>query len=170
MKDKDSQLIFEAYLGEDMTSSEKARLHGAGMMPKIDAMEYAGYEADLENITGVGPHEDWYDHGGYDSLGDPDDNLEDEHVAVVMMTGEGVARALFVDLTDMGVYHGLTGGSFAEQPTEMGTEELDRFKRDMVQDSKIMKSLKDMAMYAEIPPRDSDEEHYKRGVSPGEFM
>ena len=125
MTNKDSKLIFEAYIEENLTKFEKDRLTAAGIMPEVAAMEYLSYEDDLANITGVTPHNSWYDHGGYDELGDPDDNLEDEHIAVVMVIGSGAAVVLFVDLADIqydeGVYHGLHGPAFDQPASEMSS-------------------------------------------------
>lgn len=174
MTNKDSKLIFEAYIEENLTKFEKDRLTAAGIMPEVAAMEYLSYEDDLANITGVTPHNSWYDHGGYDELGDPDDNLEDEHIAVVMVIGSGAAVVLFVDLADIqydeGVYHGLHGPAFDQPASEMSSSDIEAVKRHMLDDADTMKRLKDMARDADVPARDSDEEHYKRGVSPRDFM
>ena len=173
MKDNDSQLIFEAYVEENLTGFEKKKLHQAGMMPEVAAMEYIHYEEDLENITGVATDNSWYEHGGYDELGDPDDNLEDEQIATILIIGDDSAKVLFVDLADVeygaGIYRGLHGSSFTTSATEMSTRELEQITQDVLKDSDIIASLKSMAMDADLPAKDTDEEHYKRGVSPGDF-
>lgn len=163
MKDIDSQMIFEAYVEENLT----------GGQTEVAAMEYINYEGDLESIAGVAADDSWYDHGGYDELGDPDDNLEDEQIAAILMIGDDSAKVLFVDLTDIeygaGVYHGLHGSSFAKPAAVMNTQELENVKQDALRDSDIIVRLKDIARDADLPSKDSDEEHYKRGVSPGDF-
>ena len=156
MRDKDTQLIFEAYLTENTLEP--------------DVMPFYGYEEDLINYASGTPNDSWFEHGGFD---DPDDSIDEEHIGVVMLDNstQGPYRVVFVDLTSGpdSIYHGLTGPLYTEPAKEMDMNELEAARAEVTGSPHTMKRLGDLRSELEITGTSWEDEHYNRGVSPSDF-
>ena len=153
MNDKDSKLIYEAYVTEniEMTDRETKALQGAGMMPEVVVMRHSSeYVEDIENYHSGPVHDSWYDHGATDELD------SDEVGVLALISSEG-ARVLFIDLNDFklntspfhdtrvveGVFSGLKG-SMSEPAQEMSMQEIEQVKKHMMDDPKTINQLNDL--------------------------
>lgn len=153
MNDKDTKLIFEAYLNESMplTDREAKALQGAGMMPEVEVFRHSpDYVEDIENYHNGPIHDSWYDHGATDEL-------DSDEVGVLALIGQDGARVLFIDLNDFnlntsqfhdtrvveGVFGGLKG-SMSEPAQEMSMQEIEQVKKHMMDDPKTINQLNDL--------------------------
>ena len=153
MNDKDSKLIYEAYVTEniEMTDRETKALQGAGMMPEVEVFRHSpDYVEDIQNYHDGPVHDSWYDHGATDEL-------ESDEVGVLALIGSEGAQVLFIDLNDFklntspfhnhrvveGVFGGLKG-SMSEPAQEMSMQEIEQVKKHMMDDPKTIEQLSDL--------------------------
>lgn len=153
MNDKDTKLIYEAYVTENiaMTSRETKALQGAGMMPEIVVMRHSPeYIEDIQNYHNGPVDDSWYDHGATDEL-------DSDEVGVLALIGRENARVLFIDLNSFklntssfhdtrvieGVFGGLKG-SMSEPAQEMSMQEIEQVKKHMMDDTKTVGELNDL--------------------------
>ena len=142
MNDKDSQLIFEAYLNE-------------ATGPIIVALPYYEYTDHLIHHSTTGdPDDGWYEHDG----DDPEENIDGDNVGVVLVASSSGFTTVFLDLTNFkgeyydsaemiptGAYHGLKGTDLTVEPTQMTPVELDTAEQQLMGDAETVEKLTSIA-------------------------